>query len=204
MERKKNRKGRAAATFQRMTASARRPADGLNVGAEGEGREGTMSIAIGGGQAAAPIPVRTSPSARAPGLRRGLLALALLAGAGWAAHAGSSAETADAVARAGSELTRLLRCMAVLKAGMAAAALAAVWWRLALPAGAGWTVAYLAAGAAASAGPVLIWGMAHLGLGALLLHAGLFAMLVLLWRDPAVAAELGAMVAERRRALASR
>ena len=131
-----------------------------------------MSIAIGGGQAAAPIPVGTPSDLRAPRLRRGLLAVALLAGAGWAVHAGSPAETADAVARAGSDLTRLLRCMAVLKAAMAAAALAAVWWRLALPAGAGWTVAYMAAGAAASAGPVLIWGMVHLGLGALLLHAG--------------------------------
>lgn len=108
-----------------------------------------MSIAIGGGQAAAPIPVGTPSDLRAPRLRRGLLAVAL-------------------------------------------------------PAGAGWAVAYMAAGAAASAGPVLIWGMVHLGLGALLLHAGLFAALVLLWRDPAVAAELGAMVAERRRTLASR
>lgn len=163
-----------------------------------------MSIAMGDGQAAVPIPLETSSGFRAPRLRRGLLAVALLAGAGWAAHAGSPAETADAVARAGSELTRLLRCMAMLKAAMAAAALAAVWWRMALPAGAGWTAAYLAAGTAASAGPVLIWGMVHLGLGALLLHGGLFAILVLLWRDPAVAAGLGAMVAERRRALASR
>ena len=147
----------------------------------------------------------TSPSAgtrmrRGRQARRGLLVAALLVGAGWAAHAASPAETADAVAHAGSDLTRLLRFMAAMKAGMAALALAAVWWRLALPAGAGRLLAYLAAAAAEAAGPVLIWGMAHVGLGSLLLHGGLFAALVLLWRDPAVAAELGAMVAARRRA----
>ena len=34
--------------------------------------------------------------------------------------------------------------------------------------------------------------------GALLLHAGLFAALILLWRDPATGARLGTMIAARR------
>ena len=136
--------------------------------------------------------------------RRGLLLAALVAGAGWAAFASSPTETADAMARAGGELTRLLRSMALLKATMATAALAAVWWRLALPASVGWSLAYPTAAAAMAAGPVLIWGMAHVGLGALLLQGGLFAALVMLWRDPAVAVELGERIAARRRAIASR
>lgn len=172
-----------------------------------------MSIAswIGPGVPAERAPAAAGARPRAAGWatvgarsRRGLLLAALFAGAGIAAWATGRPEAAEAAARAGDELTRLLRCMALLKAAMAAAALGAVWWRLALPAGALRLAAYLAAGAAAAAGPVLIWGMVHLGLGSLLLHGGLFASLVLLWRDPDVAARLGALVAERRRAIASR
>ena len=134
-----------------------------------------------------------------PRWRRGLLLAALAAGAGWALYATSATDTAEAVARAGGELTRLLRFMALLKVLLAMGALIGVWWRLAIPATPGWLLAYLAAGTALAAGPVLIWGMAHVGLGALLLHGGLFATLVALWRDPAVAAKLGTMIAARRR-----
>ena len=49
-----------------------------------------------------------------------------------------------------------------------------------------------------AAGPVLIFEMAQIRLGALLLHAGLLAAALLLWRDPAVSARLGALVARRR------
>jgi hypothetical protein len=52
-----------------------------------------------------------------------------------------------------------------------------------------------------AAGPGLIWQMAYVRTGALLLHAGLFAALILLWRDPAMGARLGAMVAARRAAI---
>jgi hypothetical protein len=55
-----------------------------------------------------------------------------------------------------------------------------------------------------AAGPVLIWGMVQVGAGALLLHAGLLASLLLLWRDPVVGARLAALVAKRRAALRSR
>lgn len=136
--------------------------------------------------------------------RRGLLLAALAAGAGWAIYATGATDSAEAMVRAGGELTRLLRFMALLKAAMATGALVAVWWRLARPATLGWLLTYLATGAAMAAGPVLIWGMAHVGLGSLLLHGGLFATLVALWRDPAVAARLGAMVEARRGGLLSR
>ena len=85
----------------------------------------------------------------------------------------------------------------LLKAAMAAAAIGAVLWRL------GWPVSpvrfglYALAGAAMVAGPGLIWTMAHVGLGALLMHAGLAAILVLLWRDPTVGDALHDMVKRR-------
>jgi hypothetical protein len=49
-----------------------------------------------------------------------------------------------------------------------------------------------------AAGPGLIWGMAHIGLGAILLHGGLFATIILFWRDPAVGAQLARIVDRRR------
>jgi hypothetical protein len=64
--------------------------------------------------------------------------------------------------------------------------------------------AYALAFAGMAAGPGLIWQMAYVRTGALLLHAGLFAALILLWRDPAMGARLGAMVAARRAVLRAR
>jgi hypothetical protein len=40
--------------------------------------------------------------------------------------------------------------------------------------------------------------MAYVRTGAMLLHAGLFAALILPWRDPATSARLGTLVAARR------
>jgi len=111
----------------------------------------------------------------------------------------SPAATLAAVQRDGADLTRLMRFMAGLKAMLALGAAAAVVWRLAAPVSLPWFAAYAVAGAAMAAGPGVIWGMAHVGAGALLLHGGLFATILLLWRDPAVGSRLAAMV-ERRRA----
>jgi hypothetical protein len=108
------------------------------------------------------------------------------------------AEAARAVQAAGPELTRLLRAMAGLKLLFAAAALSATYWRLATPAPTWRLAAYTTAGAATAAGPVLIWQMAHIPLGAFLLHAGLLASALLLWRDPAVTARLNTLIAQRR------
>jgi hypothetical protein len=108
-------------------------------------------------------------------------------------------ETARAVADA--DMTRLLRAMAALKFVMALAAAGAVFWRLGSPAGPAWLAAYAVSCGAMFAGPGLIWGMAHLGMGALLLHGGLAATIILLWRDPVVGRRLEAAVARRRAAL---
>jgi hypothetical protein len=136
-----------------------------------------------------------------PAMARTILAVAILA----ALTAGALATGPDAVSRAaaaaGPDLTRLLRAMAALKAVMAAGAVAAMVWRLGSAVTLPWLAGYAAAAGAMAAGPALIWGMAYVGIGAALLHGGLLASVLLLWRDPAVGTRLSAIVAARRAAL---
>jgi hypothetical protein len=106
--------------------------------------------------------------------------------------------TAGAIAQMGADWGNLLRAMAVLKSAMAAGAAAAVYWRLGSEVSPWRLAAYGASAAAMAAGPGLIWGLWHIGLGALLLHAGLAATVLLLWRDPCVSARLARMVAGHR------
>ncbi len=127
-----------------------------------------------------------------------LLAFVVAALAGFLATDGATA--AHAVEHAGGDLTRLLRAMAAIKAAMAVGVMAAVVWRLSTPAPTPWLVGYTVAGAVMAAGPGLIWDMAYLGTGALLLHGGLAACAILLWKDPAVGSRLAAMIATRRAA----
>ena len=94
--------------------------------------------------------------------------------------------------------------MAALKLLFAGAAAAAVLWRLGAPISATRWAGYALAAAAAWAGPGLIWGLAHIALGALLLHGGLIATAVLVWRDPATRARLSEIVARRRAASRAR
>jgi hypothetical protein len=138
----------------------------------------------------------------APAAARLVLILAIAI----AALAGFLATGADDAARASAdaELTRLLRAMAGLKLLFAVAAAGAVYWRLGAPVTPLWLAAYTAACAAMFAGPGLIWNMAHVGLGAILLHAGLAATVLLVWRDRVTAARLDAMIARRRAALRGR
>ncbi len=107
-------------------------------------------------------------------------------------------DIAQAITHAGGDLTRLLRFMAVLKGMMAVLALAAVTWRLRAPATPLRVASYAVAVMGMAVGPGLIWGMIHLKLGAALLHGGLFATIILLWRDPAVAQRFDAMIRVRR------
>jgi hypothetical protein len=95
-------------------------------------------------------------------------------------------------------LARLLRAMAAIKLLLAACAGAAVLWRLAAPVRPAWLAAYAAAAGAMAAGPALIWSLAHIGLGALLLHGGLLASILLLWRDPATGLRLERAIAARK------
>jgi hypothetical protein len=95
-------------------------------------------------------------------------------------------------------LARLLRAMAAIKMLLAACAGAAVLWRLAVPAGLAWLAGYAVAAAATAAGPVLMCTLSQIGAGAFLLHGGLLATILLLWRDPVTGARLDAAIAKRQ------
>ncbi len=118
-----------------------------------------------------------------------------------AAFATDAQSAAQAARDAGADLTRLLRAMAALKAIIAAGAIAAVLWRLGSAVTPLWFAAYATASAAMAAGPALIWSMAHVGLGAVLLHGGLLAAILLLWRDKVTGMRLQAVITARRAAL---
>jgi hypothetical protein len=137
-------------------------------------------------------------------MARSLVLAAVAAAAVAGAVSVDPVQAARAAAQAGPGLTRLLRGMAAIKAMMALASLGAVDWRLRSPASTGWVAAYAIAGAAMAAGPGLIWAIAPLTAGAALLHAGLTATLILLWRDPAVSRGLSGLIAARRAAIAAR
>jgi hypothetical protein len=132
---------------------------------------------------------------------RAVAAIAVLVGLLAGVLATGAPATAHAVSFAGADLVRLLRAMALLKSVMAAAAIGAVFWRLGAPAGAARLTAYAASLGAMAAGPGLIWGMAHVAAGAMLLHGGLAATVLLLWRDPATGDLLAALIARRRAAI---
>jgi hypothetical protein len=129
--------------------------------------------------------------------------LVAVAGAALAAGLAFNSGSEHAVAQAGPDLTRLLRAMAAMKAMMAVGAIAVVLWRLQSPVLAGRFSLYAAATAGMAAGPGLIWTMAHVASGAFLLHAGLIASVLLLWRDPEVSRRLELLVARKRAALRS-
>jgi hypothetical protein len=133
-----------------------------------------------------------------PALARGILLLVIAAAAAAGAMAAAAPASSLAAAHAGADLIRLLRFMAVLKAAIAVTAAAAVFWRLGAAITLPWFAIYAAACASMAAGPGLIWAMVHVGLGAALLHGGLLAVILLLWRDPATASRLQAILLLRR------
>ena len=138
---------------------------------------------------------RVSPNS---GLARALVAcLVVLAAVAGFAATGTQAASA-AIANAGPELTHLLRAMALLKTLFAGAAIGATLWRLATSVSWPRLSAYAAGCVSMAAGPGLIWSLAHVQAGAVLLHGGLLATAILLWRDPATAARLSAAIASRR------
>jgi len=145
-------------------------------------------------------------SARSPsqaGFAAPVIARALLLAVIAAATAGGllvtgGATTAQMIADAGADWVNLLRAMAVIKLLFAGAATAAVLWRLGAPVSGTLWSGYAVAASAMWAGPGLIWALAHIPLGALLLHAGLIATALLVWRDPATRARLTEIIARRR------
>jgi len=144
------------------------------------------------------VPV-TAPRAAvfSPAMARGILLLVIAAAAAAGAIDAAAPASSVAVAHAGADLTRLLRFMAVLKAAIAVTAAAVVFWRLGAAITLPWFAAYAAACAAMAAGPGVIWAMVHVGLGAVLLHGGLLAVILLLWRDPGTAGRLQAILLRR-------
>lgn len=143
-------------------------------------------------------------STLSPAMARALLVLVTAASVAAGLLVTGTEASASAIALAGADLTHLLRTMALLKVAMAGGMAAAVLWRLGSPVTLAWWAAYALACVGMAAGPGLIWHMAYVRTGALLLHVGLFAALILLWRDPAMGARLGMMVAARRSVLRAR
>ena len=104
---------------------------------------------------------------------------------------------------AGSDLMLLMRFMAGLKAAMAVGAVALVFWRMGAPMGRGTIAAYIIATAVMAAGPGLIWNMQDVAYGAMAVHGGLSAIMLIAWRDrQGWNGVLGAAVARRRMRLA--
>jgi hypothetical protein len=139
-----------------------------------------------------------------PAMARALLMLVAAASVAAGLLATGTEASASAIALAGADLTHLLRAMALLKVAITAGMAVTVLWRLGSPVTLVWWAAYALAFAGMAVGPGLIWQMVYVRTGALLLHAGLFATLILLWRDPAMGARLGTMVAARRAVLRAR
>jgi hypothetical protein len=129
--------------------------------------------------------VATAPGRHA--LTPARLRVALIGGAVVAATLGTILTSGDTAARAaleaGPELTRLLRMMTLLKVTLGVGALALVSLRFRFPISTPLAAGYIAAGCIMSAGPGAMWNMAHIGLGALLLHGGLAALFALAWID---------------------
>lgn len=123
----------------------------------------------------------TTVGARAaPGLRENGGRLAL---AGAVAATGVLGFLGGDDGGAGSDLLVLMRFMAGVKAAMALGAVALVWWRMGAPVGRGAAAAYVVAAAVMAVGPGLIWDMRHIALGAVAVHGGLSALLVVGWLD---------------------
>ncbi len=132
-----------------------------------------------------------------PGVARTLLVAVIGVAFAGGLIATTSTDTARLIASDGGAWANLLRAMAALKMLFAGAASAAVLWRLGAPISPLRWSGYALAAAATWAGPGLIWGLAHIPLGALLLHGGLIATAVLLWRDPSTRVRLSQLVARR-------
>lgn len=133
--------------------------------------------------AATPVPPPPRPGEAFVWRRRAALAAAVLVAVA-TAHLAADHEASARFAAADPELANLLRAMALIKGGMAAAA---VWLAdrllLRLPAlGAGLAACLVLAVSLMAAAPVLMWHVAHVGTGALLFHGGMALLLALGWR----------------------
>ena len=131
-----------------------------------------------------PVPSSRRPStalrseSRSRGWRIALVTVCIVAGA-------AAAALADPAAGAGvePELVLLLRGMAVLKAGLALAAVALAFWRFGRPVSTRAAAGYVVGVAALVAASVLIWCLSSIAAAAIVFHAAALGLLVLAWRD---------------------
>jgi hypothetical protein len=81
------------------------------------------------------------------------------------------------------ELAFLLRGMAVIKAGIALAAAAVLWWRFGHAIGRGHAAAYLVGMGLVAGATVLISALTAIAAAALVFHVGAFTLLIAAWGD---------------------
>ena len=81
------------------------------------------------------------------------------------------------------DLARLLRGMALLKGGIALAAVGVLLWRFGHPTPPRMVTAYIAGAALIVGASVLIWQLVHIPAAAFAFHVGEFALLIAAWRD---------------------
>lgn len=128
---------------------------------------------------------RSSAYAGSPTSRRLRLGGILLGGCVLAVLAASAAGRPEPLLQADPELARLLRGMALIKAAIVVAALAALVWRFGRPLSNGLTGAYLAGAWAAAAACMLIWQLEFTGTAVFTFHLGELTLLAAAWRDHA-------------------
>jgi hypothetical protein len=109
---------------------------------------------------------------------------ALLVG-GAALAVGIAAVTGDPAAYLSTDpgLGALLRGMAVIKAFLTAAAMAALLWRFARPIGYRVAALYLGGAWCMAAASMIVWRLSHIGVGALVFHAGELTLLFVAWQE---------------------
>lgn len=109
------------------------------------------------------------------------LRMALGIGAAVAVFAGSLVGDPAAALRADPALGHLLRGMAVIKGALALGAIAALWWRFGRPIEVGLARAYSWSAWFMAGAAMVVWQLAHVGVGALAFHGGELTLLTLAW-----------------------
>jgi hypothetical protein len=88
------------------------------------------------------------------------------------------------------ELGRLLRGMALIKAGTVLASISLLWWRFKRPVPVRFAAVYLVAMWLAAGASMLIWQLTAIPFAAIAFHAGGLAFLVAAWRDGTASTEV--------------
>jgi hypothetical protein len=114
---------------------------------------------------------------------RWLLRVVLVGGAVLAVGIAAVMGDPAAYLHADPGLGALLRGMAVIKAFLTVAAMAALIWRFARPIGYRVAALYLGGAWCMAAASMIVWRLSHIGVGALVFHAGELTLLVVAWQE---------------------